>query len=140
MPRIFGDFLSGRVALGLLILRAVMGAALMLHGWTKIQAPFSWMDKMAHPAAPPLQALVALGEFGGGLGLLVGLLTPLAALGVMCTMAGIFFVVHRHAAWINPGGPSSELESLFFTMALLILLAGPGRYSLDAQIFGKRRR
>jgi len=113
-----------------------MGAALMLHGWSKIQNPFHWNDKMPQPPPSFLQALVALGEFGGGLGLLAGFLTPLAALGVTVTMLGIYFRVLRGADWINPGGKSFESASMSFIAGVTLLFTGPGRYSIDALLFG----
>ena len=83
MKRFFSNFHDGPVGIGLLILRFVMGLSIMSHGWGKIQKPFAWMG----PDGPPgfLQALAALGEFGGGLAIVLGLLTPLGALGVLCT-------------------------------------------------------
>ena len=55
-----------------------------MHGWSKIQNPFGWMQGAPVPGF--LQALAALSEFGGGLALIVGLLTPFACLGIMSTM------------------------------------------------------
>ena len=65
---------------GLLVLRLVMGVAFMFHGWPKIQNPWGWMGAEAQVPAI-LQVLAALAEFGGGLGLIAGLLTRLAAPG-----------------------------------------------------------
>jgi len=139
MYRLYPDFLAGRAAIGLLFLRVVVGTALMLHGWSKIQHPFSWMDKMPNPAPAPLQALAAISEFGGGLALLLGLLTPIAMLGVMSTMIGAFLIRHRNDPWVNPGGRSFELPSLYLAMAIMFIIVGPGIYSLDAMLFGKKR-
>jgi len=36
------------------------------------------------------------------------------------------------------GGPSSELAALYFSIALLLMAAGPGRFSLDRKLFGPR--
>ncbi len=141
MRSVLGNFATGRAAAGLLILRLVFGSALMIHGWPKIQHPFSWMDKM--PNHPPgfLQALAALSEFGGGLALILGLLTPLAALGVICTMSVAILVAHKGQPWISiePGVRPFELASLYLTVALALLVAGPGVYSLDAKLFGRKR-
>ena len=126
--------------LGLLLLRFVAGLAFMLHGWGKIQNPFGWMGPDAF-APGFLQALAALSEFGGGLALIIGLLTPLALLGIACTMA---VAVYMHAImnsdpFISVGGPSYELAALYLCVALLLIAIGPGRFSLDRLIFGSRR-
>jgi putative oxidoreductase len=125
----------------LLLLRLVAGVAFMFHGWRKIQDPFGWMGP--DPFAPGfLQALAALSEFGGGLAWILGLLTPLASLGIACTMA---VAVATHAFVRGDpfvaagGGPAYELAAAFFCIAVLLLAMGPGRFSLDRQIFGERR-
>ncbi|MBI3097661.1 MAG: DoxX family protein [Planctomycetes bacterium] len=126
---------SDRASLGLLAARLVAGIGLAMHGWGKIQNPFGWMgEKAATPGV--LQALAALSEFGGGLALVVGLLVPLASLGIVCTMSV--------AAWthISRGDPflsrrdggAYELAALYLVISLLLLAAGPGRFSLDALI------
>lgn len=112
----------------------------MFHGWGKIQKPFSWMPPDA-PIPGFLQFLAALSEFGGGLALIIGLLTPIAAFGIACTMAFATFGVHMsagHPFVATSGGPSYELAAIYLAAALLIILTGPGRYSLDALLFGKK--
>jgi putative oxidoreductase len=121
-----------------LILRVVFGVALMLHGWSKIQKPFGWMGGRDVPGF--LQALAAVAEFGGGLALVLGLLTPLAAVMVIGNMIGAWYFAHRSDPWINPGGKSFELASLYGVVALSLLFTGPGLYALDALIFGKGKR
>jgi putative oxidoreductase len=140
LKKLFGSFLGGRAALGLLIIRVIIGVALMFHGWGKIQKPFSWMPPDA-PVPGFLQALAAISEFGGGLALVIGLLTPIAAFGIACTMAFAVFAVHvksGHPFVATSGGPSYELAAAYLGAALLVILAGPGRYSLDAMLFGKK--
>jgi putative oxidoreductase len=126
--------------LALLLARLFMGYAFILHGWGKIQNPFGWM-----PGAPVpgfLQALAALSEFGGGIVLILGLVTRLGALGLSCTMAV--------AAWFHlrmmgdplvsmAGERSAEPATTFLMLALLFLALGPGRFSLDRLLFGLRR-
>ncbi len=131
---------EGRGAVGLLLLRLVAGAAMLLHGWPKIQAPFSWMPAEA-PVPGILQALAAVSEFfGGGLGWLVGFLTPLASLGMLATMTvAVMFHAGRGDPFVGQGGPSFELALLYWMLALLFLLIGPGRFSLDAPVFHRRR-
>jgi putative oxidoreductase len=80
-------------SVGLLLLRLVMGIAFVLHGWSKIQDPLGWMGPQATMPAI-LQALAALSEFGGGMALIVGLLTRLASLGISGVMVVALATVH----------------------------------------------
>ena len=126
--------------LALVLIRVVAGFAFMLHGWGKIQNPFGWMGPDAF--APGIfQALAALSEFGGGLAWILGLLTPLASLGVASTMAVAFsfHAVVRGDPFVSmTGGPSFELAAVYFCIALLLLVVGPGRLSVDRPLFGRR--
>lgn len=137
---LFPEPLRGRAAVGLLLLRLYAGLALMQHGKGKIANPFHWMD--GAPSHPPglLQALAALSEFGGGLALALGLLTPVACFGVACTMA---FATYVHVAKGDPfvahGGGSYEPALGYLVKAVLLALAGPGAYSLDALIGARLR-
>lgn len=137
---LFPDTSSLTASLGLLILRLVTGGAMVLHGWPKMQSPTTWMG----PDMPGyLRFLAAFAEFGGGLALILGLLTPLAALGIVCTMAVATWKVHGMGApWIadKPGGMSFEPSLGYLAVGLLFLFAGPGAISLDALFFGGRRR
>lgn len=139
MNKIFGEFVGGRVAWGLLALRLVFGGALMLHGLQKMGNPTGWMGPQS-PVPGALQFLAFLSEFGGGLALLLGLLTPLAALGVMSTMLVATMMAHGADPWVGaPGAPSKEPAVGYLTFAFAMLLAGPGRLSLDALLFGRKR-
>lgn len=140
LHKFFGPFAPGRPALGLLIIRFAFGLGLMLHGWPKFQNPFHWMDKM--PGAPPaiMQFLAALSEFGGGLAMILGLLTPLACLGIAATMLVAMFTVHvpKGQPYVAAGGgPSWELAGHYLAAALGLLISGPGALSLDAMLFGR---
>ena len=132
--------LSARVSAGLLLLRLVVGLAFMFHGYGKIQNPFGWMGPNANMPGI-FQALAALSEFGGGLAWMLGLLTPLASLGLACTMGVAVrlhaFVLHDPFVRKDLGG-SYELASVYLCVALLLLLAGPGRFSVDRLIFGEK--
>jgi putative oxidoreductase len=140
--RVYGTFPHGRAGLALLVVRVVFGAAFVLHGLGKIQAPFSWMGPDA-PVPGFLQALAALSEFGGGIALILGLLTPLAALGLLGTMTFALGMVHLPMGHpfvaAEPGGPSFELALVYWSLSLLMILVGPGAYSVDAMLFNANR-
>jgi putative oxidoreductase len=127
-------------SVALLLVRVVVGLAFAFHGWGKIQHPFGWMGAEA-PVPGFLQALAALSEFGGGLAWALGLLTPLASLGILCTMA-VAFSMHafvRGDPFVSAtGGTASELAAVYFSIALLLLAFGPGRFSVDRALFGRR--
>ena len=124
----------------LLLIRIVAGLAMAMHGWGKIQNPFHWMGPEGF--APGIfQALAAVSEFGGGIAWILGFLTPLASLGITCTMAVAFWfhAIMRGDPFVAmKGGPSFELAALYFAIALLLMATGPGRLSLDRKFFGPR--
>src|SRR3954469_14820513 len=70
----------------LLAFRIAAGAILITTGWNKIQDPLHWMGKEASMPSL-LQSLAAVSEFIGGIALIAGLITRLAAFGIACTMA-----------------------------------------------------
>ena len=124
----------------LLILRVVVGAALVLYGWQKVQTPFTWMGPESKVSAF-FQFLATLSEFGGGLAWIVGLLSRLAALGIASTMAVAVYTVMNimKAPFVDLAGSISyTLPLTFFAAALVVLTLGPGRYSLDALLFGQK--
>jgi len=144
MYRIFPPFIGGVGSLGLLVLRIVTGAAFVMHGWGKLQSPagpFHWMDQM--PDAPPgaIQALAVVAEFGGGIALIVGLLTPLFAFLIAGTMVVALTKVHLPSGhpFVSTGGPSCEPAAGYLAQMVLFLLVGPGKLSVDALLFGKRK-
>lgn len=131
---------SARLSAGLLALRLVAGFAFMHHGWGKIQHPFGWMGpESSIPGI--LQALAAVSEFGGGLAWMLGLLTAPASFGLACTMAvaAHFHLVLRGDPLVAKGpGPSAELAVVYLCVSVLLLLGGPGRFSVDRVLFGER--
>jgi putative oxidoreductase len=132
--------LSARASIGLLLLRVFAGYAFMHHGWMKIQHPFDWAGPdSTFPGI--LLALAALSEFGGGLAWILGLLTPLASAGLASTMAVGMWVhleqLEQPLIAMDEGG-SAEPAAVYFCVAVLLLMAGAGRYSLDRAIFGAK--
>lgn len=142
MSRLYPPFVRERGALGLFVVRLIAGAALVLHGWPKIQNPFNWMQPGTNTPGF-LQALAALAEFGGGLALIVGLLTPVAAVGIIFTFLVAILNVQlpQGAPFVsNQGGPSFETAALHLGIAVMLLFTGPGAFALDAFLFDRKRQ
>jgi putative oxidoreductase len=137
---LYRDTVGMAGSLGLLVVRIVAGLAFMRHGWPKLTGdtgPFGWMGpESGFPGY--LQFLAVLSEVGGGLAWVLGLLTPLASLGLLCTMAVAASThISKGDPFVGMGGPSYELALVYLSIALLLLLAGPGGFSLDRLIFGR---
>lgn len=136
-------------SLALLLLRVGAGAMMMLgHGISKIENfsvlkdkwhvvqlwPFSLMDNPVSLVATIVAEVLASAL------LMLGLMTRPAALLIAFTMAVAAFEVHAKAPWIAKDGPSKEMALLYLLPAVTVLVAGAGKYSLDALIYKGRKR
>ena len=123
----------------LLFLRLVVGIAFLIHGWGKLQNPMAWMGPEA-PVPGFFQLLAAISEFGGGLALVLGLLTRIGMMGLGFTMlvATCMMAFVNHAPFVSMGGPSYELSLTYLAVAVLFFHVGPGMFSLDAKLFGTK--
>jgi putative oxidoreductase len=130
-------------ALGLLILRLVVGLILVGHGAQKL---FGWwggpgmngwtrmVQKLRIRPAQPWAWVAALAEFGGGILLALGFLSPLGSLAIAGSMLVAIVTVHLpRGFWVTKGGYEFNLALLAAVAELA--LTGPGIYSLD-QAFG----
>lgn len=141
-----GSFVAGRAAAGLLVFRLLFGLGMTLHGLQKVKSPGGWLgwaDPGLHfQITPFFQGLATFTELAGGLATMLGLLTPLAALGILITMGFAILRFHwgvNHAHYVAvTGGPDYEAAAHYFIYALGLLLSGPGTLSLDALFFGRR--
>jgi putative oxidoreductase len=127
------------VSTGLLLVRIVVGAAFVLHGWPKMQNPTGWMAGMENAPPGALQAVAAGFEFFGGILLALGFLTRVSALALASVMVGALVLVHipKGDPFVAVGRPSAELASVYLAFSLLVAATGPGAYSLDALLFGR---
>ena len=119
--------------LGLAVLRVFSGLALALaHGWGKLPPSERFIlrvENMGLPAPELFAWLAGFAEFGGGLLLSLGLCTRPASLFIFGHMMFVILLAHAGDSFAQ-----REKALLFGVVALLYLLAGSGRYSLDALV------
>lgn len=129
---------------GLLVLRLVLGPTMAVHGTQKLLGWFDgpgldgtgqFFSASGYPSGRTMALVAGLTETLGGIGLLLGLLTPLAGAAVLGTMINAV-AVKWGAGFFAPKGV--EYELLLIAAATALTLAGPGRYAADRLLPGLR--
>jgi len=125
------------------ILRVVLGVVFFAHGAQRMLGWFGGfgfhdtMGAFAQMGMPaPVAFLIICAQFFGGLGLIVGLLTRIASLGIAGLMIRAIFMVHLQNGffmnWMGTQkGEGIEYHLLALAMAAALLLRGAGAFSLD---------
>ena len=126
---------------GLAIVRIITGIIMFAHGYQKVfQFGFagvtSFFTQMGVPMPEITAPLVAVVELAGGLALILGLLTRLAALGLAVDMLGAIFIVHLKAGFFLPNGV--EFALLLLACCVALVIAGAGAFSVDEGIARRR--
>lgn len=134
----------------LTVLRLVMGVVFFAHGAQKMLGWFGgygfhgtmgfFTQQMGIPA--PLAFLAICAEFFGGLGLILGLLSRVAAFGIICNMlVAIATVHHVNGFFMNwtgqQKGEGFEYHLLAIAIGLAILVRGAGAWSIDRLLSGR---
>ena len=126
MLRLFGAFPAGWQGAGLLLLRTVVGVTAAFEGGALVQ----------ERSAAPLAWVVCLVLAGAGLAMVIGTFTPISS--------ALVVILNGLQAVHSLGLPTSEFfenkPAIFFVviMSITAMLLGPGAFSLDARMFGRR--
>lgn len=145
-------------SLGLLFLRLVFGSLISLHGFPKLfggkgrsvspevarvlgegfqkqlasgglESHSGTLERMDVPAPNTMAAVSAGTEFFGGLALILGWHSRIAALALLVNMGTAIRKAHWEKGLLGPGG--AEPAALFLGAFATIFLAGPGKLSID---------
>ncbi|HLG72394.1 MAG TPA: DoxX family protein [Chloroflexota bacterium] len=126
----------------LLLVRVLVGLLFIGHGLQKLAGWFggpgmtSWTQSVAKEGLQPAAfwaGVSAWGEFGAGIFLVLGFLTPLAASFLIADMLMAILKVHAaKGLWSEFGGYEYNLVLIILMVALALM--GPGLYSLDGRL------
>lgn len=121
--------------LALLVLRLTLGTIMIAHGSQKVFGGMPRFQSLVSGIGFPawMAYLSAAAEFGGGILVLLGVLTRFAALAIAIDLLVAIVKVHAKAGLRGPGGFEFPLSVAAIAFALIFL--GPGPISVDS-IFG----
>jgi putative oxidoreductase len=119
--------------LGALVMRLVIGVIMVAHGYTKI-IPSGALYMFGHTVSRMhlplwLGYVAAFTEFFGGMLLVIGLVTRVAAFMTACDMAVAILKVHLHGGLL--GSNSFAFPLALFSIALMLVFTGCGWLGLD---------
>src|SRR5687767_7735206 len=124
---------------GLLVIRVVLGGIMAAHGAQKLFGWFGgfgisgtagWLESMGFKPARLHATVNGLAEFGGGILLMLGFLTPLGAAAVAGVMLVAIALVHWSKGFFNSSG-GYEFNLLIVATSIALAMTGPGTISLD---------
>jgi len=124
---------------GLTLIRLLVGSFMIYHGaevfeQEKMDGYTKWLTDLKFPS-PELMAYLGKGiEFAAGLLFTVGLFTRLAIIPLVGTMLIIAFGMGHGKIFMDDQHPFN-----FVLLFLVIFFTGPGRFSLDYYLFGRKK-
>ena len=122
--------------IGLLLLRVAVGALFIYHGWPKISGGKQMAQGMGKPSWGSFLTFIGVAETLGGLALIGGFLTQLAAIGLGIIMIGALYlkIAVWHAPFYEPGKGGWEIDMVLLAAAACFVLSGAGGISVDGML------
>lgn len=118
------------------LLRVVVGATLIMHGYPKLknpQATLKWTGSLGVPAAATVVVIVL--EFFGGIALILGLLVPVVAFFIALEMIGNIALKKtkmKAPYLIGQNASAYETDVTYILLAVTLMVLGAGAFSLGA--------
>ena len=114
-------------------IRIMIGIAFIIHGLPKFGDIEGFQGFFASAGIPPELALpLALLEVIGGIALIIGIATRIASMLFIVEMIGAIIMVKASTGFVIGGG--YELDLLLMSIAISLLISGPGRMSIEKDI------
>ena len=130
-----------QLSIGIALVRIIVGVIFIAHGYMKffvmgIPGTTGFFTQVGVPAPSLMAPFVATLEVAGGIALVIGLLTRLAALGLAINMLVAIFLVRLEGGFFAPNG--AEFEILLCIACVALVIAGAGAFSADEAIARRR--
>ena len=130
---ITGSYLGAWSGFAPTILRVVTGLIFAMHGWQKLSGGLpmvtGMLEGMGFPLPMVFAVLLIAAELGGGILLILGVLTRIAAKSLVIVSLVALFVVHLpNGFFMSTGG--YEFILLLLAASASLMLTGPGKWAL----------
>lgn len=132
------DFLNRLQPLAQLLMRLVLGAILIAHGYPKVFGGFHrHMEMVGSLGLPHWMAYLSAGtEFFGGIALVLGLFTRFVSLAVMIEMAVVIWKIHFKHGLTGQGGYEFPLAVATIALTLMCFGGGPWGFNFGGSAGG----
>jgi len=123
-----------RPAIGTTLLRLIVGATFIAHGWMKlftfgVAGTAGFLTNLGVPGAGVMAPILIATELGGGILLVLGLLTRYVSVPLLFTMVVAIATVHLQHGFFLPQG--YEFALLLGVGLVTLVLQGSGAFALD---------
>jgi putative oxidoreductase len=128
------QWLYGFSDIALLLMRIIVGLVFITSGWNHVKNPVARGQSIG--LSPGLTRIIGIAELAGGLGVALGVLTQIAALGLILIMLGAIqrkIFVWKTGFW-GKHSDGWHYDLLFVVMCLVIASTGGGRYVLEGAV------